>query len=80
MRFALRSPDELANAIRLRAIEIAAGTGETIDPPPPVIQHLREPVGFGIHGALADYQDSRGLTYIQVAAAEAAAQWDLVPE
>lgn len=80
MLFALKSPEDLANAIRLRAVEIAAGEGEAIDPPPPAIQRLREPVGFGIHWTLADYQSSRALPYIRVAAAEASAQWDLITE
>jgi hypothetical protein len=80
MRFALKSADELAAAIRRRAIAIAADEGDTIDPPPPALQRLREPRGLGVHWTLADYQNDHGLPYIQVTAAEASAQWDLAPE
>lgn len=76
-----KSEAELAEAIRLRAIEIAAGEGDVIAPPPPAIQRLREPTGiFGIHWTLADWQRSEGRPYIDVAAAEASAQWEIEPE
>jgi len=80
MHFALKTVEELADAIRRRAIEIASGEGETIDPPRPGIQRLREPIGLGVHWTLSDYQNLRGLPYIRVAAAEASAQWDLTPD
>jgi len=79
MRFAAKTEAELADWIRRRAIEIAAGEGDRIDPRRPGITRTREPVGLGIHWCLADYQDATGLGYIRVAAAEASGQFDLSP-
>jgi hypothetical protein len=71
--------DQLQLAIQQRPVEIAAGEGDNVVIPVPAITVLREPTGlFGVHWALADWQDPHGLPYIKVAAAEATARWDVV--
>lgn len=77
MRFQTRTAVEIAEWIRRRAVEIAVGEGDRIDPPQRGIQRVQESHGLGVHWVLGDYQNARGLGYIKVAAAEASALFDL---
>ena len=82
MKLPKASFEQLAARIQERAIEVAGGEEDHDEVIPiPAIIRLRKPHGpFGIHWALADHQNSRGLQFVRMAAAETSAQWDVHPE
>ena len=78
MKLAKVSRDELALIIQRRALEIAAGEGNTSNIPIPAVDVFPEPIGTSeVHWALGDRQNIRGLAFVWDAAAELSAQYDV---
>lgn len=72
---------DLEKIIQRRAVEISVGEGDAIAIPSPSVVRLREPTGIcQVHWTLADFQNSQGVGYIKVAAAEMSATYDVEGE